>query len=71
MYSVLVTKKILQASAFREFGFFKVLPIRNPRRPNAVFLTNRSSTIVCIRVQWNHSDLSGVPPRVGCWLGGY
>jgi hypothetical protein len=22
-------------------------------------------------VQWNHSDLSGVPPRVGCWLGGY
>jgi AhpD family alkylhydroperoxidase len=30
-----------------------------------------SYTIVCIRVQWNHSDLSGYAPRVGCWLGGY
>ena len=26
---------------------------------------NRSSNIVCIRVQWNHSDLSGRAPRVG------
>jgi len=34
-------------------------------------LANRSSRIVCIRVQWNHSDLSGCAPRVGCWLGGY
>jgi hypothetical protein len=30
----------------------------------------RPSTIVCIQVQWNHSDLSGCAPRVGCWLGG-
>ena len=34
-------------------------------------IPNRSSTIVCIGVQWNHSDLSGCAPRVGCWLGGY
>ncbi len=27
-------------------------------------LPNRSSTIVCIRVQCNHPDLSGVPPGV-------
>ena len=26
---------------------------------------NRSFRIVCIRVQWNHSDLSGCAPRVG------
>jgi hypothetical protein len=31
---------------------------------------NRPSTIVCIREQWNHSDLSGSAPRVGRWLGG-
>ena len=22
-------------------------------------------------MRWNHSDLSGCAPRVGCWLGGY
>ena len=27
--------------------------------------------IVCIGVQWNHPDLSGCAPRVGCWMGGY
>jgi hypothetical protein len=31
---------------------------------------NRSSRIVCMRVQWSHSDLSGCAPGVGCWLGG-
>jgi hypothetical protein len=34
-------------------------------------MPNRPSTIVCIRVQWNHSDLSGCAPRVRFWLGGY
>ena len=29
-------------------------------------IPNRSFTIVCIRVQWNHPDLSGCTPRVGC-----
>ena len=28
-------------------------------------IPNRSSTIVCIGVQWNHSDLSGCAPKVG------
>ena len=28
-------------------------------------VVNRSYTIVCIGVQWNHSDLSGCAPRVG------
>ena len=28
-------------------------------------IPNSSSTIVCIPVQWNHSDLSGCAPRVG------
>ena len=28
-------------------------------------LPNRSSRIVCIRVQWNHSALSWYAPRVG------
>jgi hypothetical protein len=31
---------------------------------------NSSSTIVCIWVQWNHSDLTGCAPRARCWLGG-
>jgi hypothetical protein len=33
-------------------------------------IPNRPLRIVCIRVQWNHSDLSGCAPRVGCWLSG-
>ena len=37
---------------------------------NFSILPNSPSTIVCIRVQWNHPDLSGCAPRVGCWLGG-
>ena len=36
-----------------------------------IIYTYGSSSIVCIRVQWNHSALSGCAPRVGCWLGGY
>ena len=34
-------------------------------------IPNRSSTIVCIRVQWNHSDLSGCAPRVGSGYDGF
>ena len=29
---------------------------------------NRPPTIVCIRVQWNHSDLSGCTPGGGVWI---
>ena len=30
---------------------------------------SRSSRIVCIQVQWNHSDLSGCAPRGGVLAG--
>ena len=30
---------------------------------------NRLSRIVCIQVQWNHSDLSGCAPRGGVLAG--
>jgi len=32
-------------------------------------IPNSPSTIVCIRVQWNHPDLSGYAPRVGSVYG--
>ncbi len=69
MYSDLVTKKISQASAIRKFGFFKVLPIGKPCRLNAIFLTNRSSTIVCTSKIGNLSVQVGVPPGVGSGYG--
>ena len=36
-----------------------------------IIYTYGSSTTIYIRLRWNHSDLSGCAPRVGCWLGGY
>ena len=35
-----------------------------------IIYTYGSSTIVCLGVQWNQSDLPGCTPRVGRWLGG-
>ena len=42
------------------YYFFKnIIPKRSLEMPN------RSPRIVCIRVQWNHSELAGRAPRVG------
>ena len=38
--------------------------------PSPLKSPNHYHTIVCIRVQWNHSDLLGCTPRVGRWAVG-
>ena len=58
-----------QASAIREFGFLKVLPIINSCRLNAVFLTNHSPRIICTSKIGNLSEQVGVPPGVGSVYG--